>query len=89
MNKTQLPLVLSKFIIIGVILLEIIAPFIISLSAFTSIKKIYTQLAIIGLIVFTILATLIYHFPPYAANYYSFMSNLSTIGGLMVLYTMI
>ena len=86
MNKTQLPMALSKLIIIGVILLEIIAPFIIFLSAFTTIKKIYTQLAIIGLIVFTVLATLIYHFPPYAANYYSFMSNLSTIGGLMVLY---
>ena len=87
MNKTQLPLVLSKFIIIGVILLEIIAPFIISLSALTnSIKKIYTQIAILSLIGFTVLATLLYHFPPYGGNYYSFMSNLSTIGGLMLLY---
>jgi uncharacterized membrane protein YphA (DoxX/SURF4 family) len=87
MDKTHLPLILSKLIIIGVILLEIIAPFIISLSALTnSIKKIYTQIAILSLIVFTILATLIYHFPPYGGNYYSFMSNLSTIGGLMLLY---
>ncbi len=87
MDKTHLPLILSKLIIIGVILLEIIAPFIISLSALTnSIKRIYTQIAILSLIVFTVLATLIYHFPPYGGNYYSFMSNLSTIGGLMLLY---
>ena len=90
MNKTNFPLILSKLIIVGVILLEIIAPFIISLSALTnSIKKIYTQIAILSLIGFTILATLLYHFPPYATNYYSFMSNLSTIGGLMLLYYII
>lgn len=86
MKKTNLPLFLSQVIIIGVILLEIIAPFIISLSAITAIQKIYTQLAILALIGFTILATLLYHFPPSAGNYYSFMSNLSTIGGLMLLY---
>lgn len=87
MDKTKLPLILSKLIIISVILLEIIAPFVISLSALTnSIRKIYTQIAIFSLIGFTILATLIYHFPPYGGNYYSFMSNLSTIGGLMLLY---
>lgn len=87
MDKTHLPLIFSKLIIISVILLEIIAPFIISLSALTnSIKKIYTQIAILSLIGFTILATFLYHFPPYGGNYYSFMSNLSTIGGLMLLY---
>lgn len=43
---------------------------------------IYSIYAIIG---FTILATLIFHFPPIGKDYYSFMSNLSIIGGLLLL----
>ena len=43
---------------------------------------IYSIYAIIG---FTILATLIFHFPPIGKDYNSFMSNLSIIGGLLLL----
>ena len=70
------------------ILLEIVAPLIISLYSYNANPKlyIYTKLSLLGLIVFTILATLLYHFPPFGANYYSFMSNLSTLGGLLLLY---
>ena len=88
MNKTSIPLSLAKIIISGVILLEIVAPLIISLYSYNANPKlyIYTKLSLLGLIVFTILATLLYHFPPFGANYYSFMSNLSTLGGLLLLY---
>jgi uncharacterized membrane protein YphA (DoxX/SURF4 family) len=88
MNKTALPLPLAKIIIIGAIILEIAAPFIIALYSYNANPKLYTytKLSILGLIVFTILATLIYHFPPVGSNYYSFMSNLSTLGGLLLLY---
>jgi len=88
MNKTALPLSLAKIIIIGAILLEIAAPFIIALYSYNANPKLYTyaKLSILGLILFTILATLIYHFPPTGSNYYSFMSNLSTLGGLLLLY---
>ena len=88
MNKTKLPLLLAKIIISGVILLEIVAPFIISLYSYNTNPKLYlyTKLSLLGLIVFTILATLLYHFPPFGSNYYSFMSNLSTLGGLLLLY---
>jgi len=88
MKKTKLPLTLSKIIIIGVILLEIIAPLIISLYSYNSNPKLYTytKLSLLGLILFTILATFLYHFPPFGSNYYSFMSNLSTLGGLLLLY---
>lgn len=88
MNKTTIPLSLAKIIISGVILLEIIAPFIISLYSYNSNPKLYTytKLSLLGLIIFTILATLLYHFPPFGENYYSFMSNLSTLGGLLLLY---
>ena len=69
-------------------LLEIAAPLIIALYSYNANPKlyIYAKLSILGLIIFTILATLIYHFPPIGSNYYSFMSNLSTLGGLLLLY---
>lgn len=88
-KKTMFPLILSKIVIVLVILLEIIAPFIITVSAYypSSRMEMYVKLSIIGLIIFTVLATLLYHFPPYGTNVYSFMSNISTIGGLMLLYT--
>jgi uncharacterized membrane protein YphA (DoxX/SURF4 family) len=88
MNKTGSPLLLAKIIISGVILLEIIAPLIISLYSYNSNPKLYTytKLSLLGLILFTILVTLLYHFPPFGDNYYSFMSNLSTLGGLLLLY---
>lgn len=88
-EKTRFPLLLSKLIIVMVIILEIIAPFIITVSAYypSSRMEMYAKSSILGLIVFTVLATLLYHFPPYGANFYSFMSNLSTIGGLLLLYT--
>jgi hypothetical protein len=71
-----------------VILLEIVGPFIISLYSYNSNPILYTyaKLSLLGLIVFTLLATLLYHFLPFGSNYYSFMSNLSTLGGLLLLY---
>jgi uncharacterized membrane protein YphA (DoxX/SURF4 family) len=88
MNKTKLPFILSKIIIACVILLEIIAPLILSIYSYNHnpLLHTYAKLSILGLIVFTILATFIYHFPPVGQNYYSFMSNLSTLGGLLLLY---
>lgn len=87
-NRTNFPLALAKIVIVGVILLEIFAPFIISVYAYThnSLLKGYAILSVLGLIIFTILATILYHFPPQGQNLYSCMSNLSTIGGLMLLY---
>ena len=88
MNKTALPLPLAKIIIGCVIVLEIVAPFIISLYSYNSNPQLYTyaKLCLLALIVFIILATFLYHFPPFGSNYYYFMSNLSTLGGLLLLY---
>ena len=87
-NRTKLPFTLSKIIIIGVILLEIIAPLIISLYSYNAnpLLYTYTKLSLLGLMSFTVLATFMYHFPPVGSNYYSFMSNVSTLGGLLLLY---
>jgi uncharacterized membrane protein YphA (DoxX/SURF4 family) len=88
-SKTKFPLTLAKVVIVCVILLEIFAPFIISVYAYTNnpLLRGYATLSLIGLIIFTLLATILYHFPPQGQNFYSCMSNLSTIGGLMLLYT--
>lgn len=87
-KKTTFPSLLAKIIISCVILLEIVAPFIISLYSYNSNPRLYTytKLSLIGLMVFTFLATIIYHFPPFGSNYYPVMSNLSTLGGLLLLY---
>tara|TARA_B100001094_G_scaffold326648_1_gene383200 strand:- start:2263 stop:2619 length:357 start_codon:yes stop_codon:yes gene_type:complete len=43
------------------------------------------KLALYSLVVFTILATLLCHFPPVGNVYYPFISNVTTIGGLLSL----
>lgn len=41
--------------------------------------------AALSLAIFTVAATLIYHFPPFGHQYYPFMSNLTTVGGLLLM----
>jgi uncharacterized membrane protein YphA (DoxX/SURF4 family) len=90
-NKINIPLPLSKLVIIGVILLEIIAPIIIISYTLTGLFNLLPlfKTALISLIVFTILATIMYHNPfKSSKNYYTFISHLSIIGGLLALYKM-
>lgn len=76
---------LAYYAIIAVILLEIIAPIIIIHSTYTNTNKKLAYYSTIALILFTILATLIYHFPPTGTTYYPFISNVTVIGGLLLL----
>ena len=88
-NKINIPLTLSKLVISGVILLEIIAPIIIISYTFTGLFNLLPlfKTALISLIVFTIVATLMYHNPfKSSKNYYEFITHLSIIGGLLALY---
>ena len=88
-NKTNIPLALSKLVISGVILLEIIAPIIIISYTFTGLFNLLPlfKTALISLIIFTILATIMYHNPfKSSKNYYTFITHLSIIGGLFALY---
>ena len=89
-NKINIPLTLSKLVISCVILLEIIAPLIITLYTFSGLSNLLPlfKIAVISLIVFTIAATIMYHNPfKNGINYYTFMSHLSIIGGLLALYS--
>lgn len=66
---------LVSIIIIIVILLEILAPSFIIYNFVTGKNKAWAYYSVIGLIVFTILATIIYH-PPDFSNYKSINSIL-------------
>lgn len=76
---------LAYLAIILVILLEIIAPIIIVHSTYTNTNKQWAYYSTIALIIFTILATLLYHFPPFGSTYYPFISNVTVMGGLLLL----
>ena len=83
----NLPIIFYNLAISGVVLLEIFAPIIIMFSLYTNTFSEYAYYSSIGLALFTILATLIYHFPPNGSQYYDFMKNLTATGSLMLLST--
>jgi len=65
--------------------LEILAPLIVLYSEYFNKYKKYAKYSLYSLIIFVIVATYLYHFPPFKGQYYPFMSNMSTIGGLLIL----
>jgi len=87
-TKINIPLSLSKLVISCVIVLEIIAPIIIIIYTFKGSITVlpWFKAAVISLIAFTFLATMMYHNP--FKNYYEFLSHLSIIGGLLALYNL-
>ena len=84
----KLPNLFYKLAIFIVIVLEIIAPIIILYSLQTNMYNDLAYYSSVGLAVFTVLATLIYHFPPVGGEYYAFMKNLTATGSLMLLSTL-
>jgi uncharacterized membrane protein YphA (DoxX/SURF4 family) len=76
-----------QLIIVMVILLEIIAPIIIIYYSITGNNKNEAYYSAISLCIFTVIATLIYHFPDFS-NYkrsLPFWANMSLLGGLFLL----
>ena len=82
-----LPLWFFQFTIFCVIILLIVAPSIIILASVNKNYKLYGKLSCYALIAFTILATLLYHFPTDPNEKINFMKNLSIIGGFLLLST--
>jgi hypothetical protein len=78
----MVPLALCTVAIVGVIVLELLGSGVIVYSASTNSKKNLARLSIIGLIVFTVLATVLFH----ASEPSQILKNLSVIGGLTLLY---
>ena len=81
----DLPYTMHQLMIVIVILIELMAPIIILLTILKPKYKQYGVFACYSLIMFTILATLLYHFPPKGIQWYPFTSNITTIGGLFAL----
>jgi uncharacterized membrane protein YphA (DoxX/SURF4 family) len=80
----RLPYFIYLVIILFVIIIQLGCSFHILYSIYNK-TYINIDISIYSIICFTILATLIFHFPPIGKDYYSFLSNLSTIGGLLLL----
>ena len=80
-----LPLWFFKFTIFCVIILLIAAPCVMLYSLYDKKYKYYGKLSIYALILFTILATLLYHFPTDPSERINFLKNLSIIGGFFAL----
>tara|TARA_Y100000813_G_C24030054_1_gene289343 strand:- start:162 stop:500 length:339 start_codon:yes stop_codon:yes gene_type:complete len=83
----KLPNIFYNLAIFLVVVLEILAPIIIMYSLQTNQYSDLAYASSVGLAIFTILATLIYHFPPVGGEYYAFMKNLTATGSLMLLST--
>ena len=84
-----LPHVMCNVMILIAIVIELLAPILCVYGSFKTNDAHAVQMGMWGtdaLILFTIVATLLYHFPPTTSSkYYPFMSNLATTGGLLVL----
>jgi len=87
MFGVKMPKIFYRIAILCAIMLEIVAPVIILLSLQTNMYQEYAYYSSIMLAIFTVLVTLIYHFPTSEGEYYSFMKNLSATGGLLLLST--
>ncbi len=88
-KKVNISLSLSKLVISCVILLEIIAPVIITSYTYTGLFNLLPlfKMALMSLMLFTIVATMMYHNPFTSGKpYYEFVTHLSIIGGLLALY---
>ena len=84
----KLPHIFYDLTILGVVVLEIFAPIIIMFSLYTNTHTDCAYYSSVGLAVFTVLATLIYHFPTNKGQHSAFMKNLTAIGSLMLLSTL-
>ena len=73
-----------KLIIVLAAIWEIVAPIVLVYSGMNITKnKKEGIISSLSLVVYTVLATLIYHFPPVGTHYYPFISNVTTIGCLL------
>lgn len=80
----NMPYYIYQMIILLVIILEILGPLFIVKGSFDRNYKEIGIYSAYGLVIFTILATLIYHFPPFGNTYYAFISNITSIGALLL-----
>lgn len=81
----DVPDIIYTMAIILIIALQVVASLILLYSAYTGEHKELAYYSALSLAGFTVLATLIYHFPPNGKEYYKFLSNVAVLGGLLLL----
>ena len=81
----NIPNIFYNLAIVIAICIQFFCPLIILYSIYNPKYKMYGFFASIWLIIFTILATYLYHFPPSGKEYYPFISNVTTICGLSLM----
>ena len=81
----NIPDIFYNLAIVIAICIQFFCPLIILYSIYNPKYKMYGFVASIWLIIFTILATYLYHFPPSGKEYYPFIGNVTTIGGLSLM----
>ena len=81
----NMPDISYNLAIISAICIQFFCPLIILYSVYNPKYYMYGFYATLSLIIFTIKATYLYHFPPYGKEYYPFISNITTVGGLSLL----
>ena len=87
MKRTKLNENMALIAIIFAIAIEIICPLIIMYDSYTENEenKKYSRFSCYILAIFTVIATLIYHYPPRGSQYYPFISNVTAVGALLLL----
>jgi len=81
----NLPIWFFNLSIVCVIILLLVAPSTMMYSLFNPKYNIYSKFSCYGIIAFTIMATLLFHFPTDPNQRISFLKNLSIIGGFFAL----
>jgi len=86
----KIPNFIYNIIIFLVIILEILAPIIIIYNSQTNNLSQLAHYSSISLAIFTIIATYLYHNPmTQKGQFYYFMKNVSIIGGLLILSSIV
>ena len=81
----KLPLWFYQLAILGVIVLLLCAPATLVYATFNPKYNLHAKYSCYALVIFTILATLLYHFPTDPSQRINFMKNVSIIGGFLAL----
>jgi len=79
------PKLISQLALIIVIIIEIVGPILIVMGSLNPEFDLLANLSSLALAAFTVLATLLYHFPPNGVEKYFFMKNVTIVGGLLAL----
>ena len=80
--------IMYNIITVLVILLELLAPIVIVYSAITGQLSYWAFISIIMLVVFTLVATGLFYFPPSKENKLMIMIHLGLVGGLLALLSL-